>query len=322
MALSTGGIAQFVPGSVRIVDYDSTNNNVLIRGSSAFGTTVDGTSTMFTMANMISAIQADANFSELPASIQTNLNSTTPAVIDFCLIGFGSHKDEKLVTSEVQYFAPNAAIPDGTPPATANYYPYYINSTTGADSPGVVAYWPVQSFGVSQAICSAGDTWGTGIYPDLSILSTCQGQNGWNFAGLVPAVRAALTNQISALPSGGNGAFPSGVTTIQNSIIYVHCDSGVNRTGAVIASYLMQYGSNLTALGIASSPAAPYPLATAQVAANLAPPSNDTSPAGGNDLIVAIAYCNYVNCTTTPKTANYALASAAVAAACPYCPSN
>jgi hypothetical protein len=237
------------------------------------------------------------------------------------LIGYGSTKDQDLVTDEVHYFAPGATIPAGTPSKTG-YYPYYIDSTTKGTSKGVMVYWPVQSFGVANSMCTAGTTWGTGVYPDLSILSSASGQAGWDFAGLVPAVSAALSNQISALPSGGNGAFPASVTSITNSIIYVHCDSGVNRTGAVIVSYLMMYGSNLTALGITANPAKPYKLATAQTASNLAAPSDDTSPAGGNDLIVAIAYCNYLNCTTTPKTANYALSANAVAAQCMYCPSN
>lgn len=314
------GKAQFQPGSVRIIDFNSTTGNVLVRGSAAFGATVVGTSTLFAMSDLISAIQTDANYGGLPQSIQNNLSASTP-VVDFGLIGYGSNKDKQLVTDEVNYFAPKTPIPDGMPPSTG-YYPYYINSTAQGASSGVMVYWPVQSFGVQNSMCTAGTSWGSGIYPDLSILSACQGQPGWDFAALVPAVRAALDNQISALPSGANGAFPSSVTSITNSIIYVHCDSGVNRTGAVIVSYLMQYGSNLSALGIAANPAKPYALATAQTAANSAPPSDDTTPAGGNDLIVAIAYCNYLNCTQTPKTANYALATAAVAAQCPYCPTN
>ncbi|WP_028456476.1 hypothetical protein [Chitinilyticum litopenaei] len=86
-------------------------------------------------------------------------------------------------------------------------------------------------------------------------------------------------------------------------------------------SYLLQYGSNLTALGL-SSAAAPYPLAQAQFAANLAAPSNDTVPAGGNDIQVAIAYVNYLHSQASPKTAGGSLVAAAVPCLCPSCDNN
>ena len=122
------------------------------------------------------------------------------------------------------------------------------------------------------------------------------------FAGLIPAIRAALTNNISQLPA----TFPASISAIKNAIIYVHCDSGVNRTGAAVVGYLMTYGSNLSLFGLKSQPASPYTLSAAQTATNLAPPSDDTTPPGGSDIPVAEAYCNFLS------TNNYQAPLAAV----------
>lgn len=296
----TGG---FISGSVRIVDYSSANTNVLIRGSAAFG------ASNFQMADLLTAITQDPNFSSLPTSIQKNINNalqqqTSLNVIDFCLIGFSADsKDQNIVEAEAQWFG--GSIPQSagdTPP-----YPYYLTSPN--QDTGTMVFWPVQTF--SPNPCQQGGTWGNPPYPDISILPSVQEQDGWNFAGLVSTIYAALSNDTADMPST-NSPYSGGAIT--SSIIYVHCDSGVNRTGAAVVGYLMKYGSNILTM----SGVSPYPLAIAQMAANSASPSNDTNPPGGNDIQVAMAYCNYLNNLDpgAPLSAN------AVPCVCPSCPTN
>ena len=75
----------------------------------------------------------------------------------------------------------------------------------------------------------------------------------------------------------------------------MHCDSGVNRTGAAVIGYLTQYGSNIAALGISPPAAGSYnTLQAAQTAARVNPPANDTPP-GGVDQAVPEAYCNLLH---------------------------
>lgn len=296
------GHGDFISQAVRIVDYDATNNNLLVRGSSAFGAKVKGTgsetdgshSTPFVMADLISAIQNDTNYSSLPAAVQGAITASS-MVIDFCLIGFvDGHKDQRIVNTEANWFSASPpALNGGSGP-----YPTYIPSNNNNNS-GTMVYWPIQSIGFHAhhlLPVAAKDTWPSS--PASSILPG-DDNTGFNFAGLVPAIHHALSNQVNKLP----GSFPSGITSITNAIIYVHCDSGVNRTGAAVAGYLMQYGSNLSNPMPASvvpgvTPPASglpkYQLNQAQSAANANAPGNDSSPAGGADLWVTEAYCNYL----------------------------
>jgi len=55
--------------------------------------------------------------------------------------------------------------------------------------------------------------------------------SGFQFDGLVNYASTQLATQA-----------PSGLT---GTVIYVHCDSGVNRTGAFTTAYLLQYGSSV-----------------------------------------------------------------------------
>lgn len=266
------GTGNFVPGSVRIVDFDSSNGNLLVRGSSAFG------AGNFTMADFVAAIQA------APSYAQTRINlSSTPLIIDFCLIGFGppNHKDHRIVEAEAGWFSA------GSPPAlVGDSGPYPTLVPTTASSGNLMVYWPVFSIGPPVPTAANG-TWissNTHVV-DLSIKATTSTGPGYDFSGLVPMIRAALTN--------ASGAIPGYSGSIQNAVIYVHCDSGINRTGAAVIAYLMQYGSNVTALGITppASAATYNTLQQAQNAAAVDPPEGD-SPLGGADQAVAEAYCN------------------------------
>ncbi|MFT6053329.1 MAG: hypothetical protein ACJAS3_000031 [Roseivirga sp.] len=270
------GTGNFVPGSVRIIDFDKNHNNLLVRGSSAFG------AENFTMDTFVSTIQSAPNYASLQATC-----SPTPMIIDFCLIGFGptNHKDQRIVTAEEKWFNSKATLVNGS----RGPYPTCVAST---DNTHVMVYWPILSIG-GTVPTTEGGSWSTAAAVGPSLLPA---NNGFDFSGLVPAIRAALTNQTSSIPG-----FPSAVTSINNAVVYVHCDSGINRTGAAIISYLMQYGSNISVLGVNSSPAAPYhTLAAAQTAAKVNQPEGNT-PVGGVDQGVAEAYCNILN-TGSPTT--------------------
>lgn len=274
MSNNTGkvhGDGTFVPGSVCVVDYDSTNNNILVRGSSAFG------ASNFAMSDLITAITNDANFTSTGITLQP-----APMVVDFCLIGFAPDtvsKDQGIVYSEIGWFTgsvPPAPPPTGPVKGHSGPYPTYINNESKTH---IMTYWPVLSLAPGSPN-TAGGTWE--YSPALSIAAA---NDGFNFDGLVPAIKNALTNNVAHMPSG----FPAGA--IQNAIIYVHCDSGVNRTGAAIISYLMTYGSNIAPIQ-APLGTAPYTLVNAQAAALVSAPSNNTPP-GGVDINVAQAYCNW-----------------------------
>jgi hypothetical protein len=267
------GHGHFQPKSVRVVDYDTANNNVLVRGSSAFG------AKGFTMDQLIAAIKVDPNFK----SIKGIKLAAKPMVIDFCLIGFvPGHKDARIVKAELGWFNPSAIMPSGG----GGPYPNYFQSVDQGN-PGVMVYWPIRSLAGGSAPTAAGGTWSTTPKPSIGNSGT-----DFNFMGLIPAIRNALTNKVVNLPDTP-APFPSSVTSITNAIIYVHCDSGVNRTGAAVASYLMDHGTNVAQMGLPRQQAGPYTLAAAQAAANKAPPGDDSIPPGGADIPVAEAYCNY-----------------------------
>lgn len=269
------GHGNFIPGSVRVVDYNSYFNNILVRGSSAFGAkTTSGDP--FVLSDLTSAIEADENFSSTGITLSAN-----PMVIDICLIGFGSEKDQKIVESEIAWFADGIPTPNGN----QGPYPVYISASNSGIAPGTtMMYWPIQALG-SPMLETVGATWSPS--PANSIGPGTDNE-GFNYSALVPALWNALQNQTANLPGGT--AAPQSIT---NAIIYVHCDSGVNRTGAAVTGYLMTFGSNLAALDLPSTNGVPCTLAKAQAAAERAAPSND-SPPGGVDIPVTQAYCNYI----------------------------
>lgn len=277
------GTGNFVPGSVRIIDFDSTNSNLLVRGSSAFG------AGNFTMDAFISAIQSAPSYAQTGITLSS---STPPLIIDFCLIGFGppNHKDKRIVTAEAHWFSDSAPELDGT----SGPYPTLVAST---GSGNLMVYWPILA--IPSAPTASGGSWSNTQVVNISITAMSD-NSGFNFSHLVPTIRAALTNQTGAI-AGYTGA-------IQNAVIYVHCDSGINRTGAAIIAYLMQYGSAVTALGIPCTSAGSYhTLQAAQTAAAVDPPEGD-SPVGGVDQAVSEAYCNLLY----TGDATSALASACV----------
>lgn len=270
------GTGLFDHGAVRVVDYNSSYNNILVRGCSAFGA-LRSDGEPVSLSHLVKVIQHDVNF----ASTGITLGSS-PMVIDICLIGFGSgDKDEGIVQNEIGWFTDSAQFPNGN----SGPYPVYFSAT----KPGITAgttmiYWPIQALGGTPP-SGIGGTWS--ISPANTIGPGVDNE-GFNFSGLIWAIRNALQGQTASLPNA-----PASLGQIRDAIIYVHCDSGVNRTGAAVAGYLMTFGSNLAALRLPSSNGVPYSLADAQTAAYNAPPDND-KPIGGSDLPVTQAYCNYV----------------------------
>ncbi|EKD45449.1 MAG: hypothetical protein ACD_69C00286G0002, partial [uncultured bacterium] len=239
------GTGTFMPGQVRIVDYDVANNNILVRGSAAFGAIVSDTTRLFVISDLINAIKSDSNWPEVSqAGITLGAN---PFIMDFCLIGgFPSTVpaptlDAQIVYNEETWFSPNPPSLNGE---SLGSYPQIVYAEIESN-PGIMVFWPVQSVGwdanhlypylVNQA-------WTISPKPSIDFSS-------YNFQQMPLLINIALKNEVWP-------AFP----TTQNSIIYVHCDSGVNRTGAVIVSYLMLFGSNVSKFGLApTQPSKPYP---------------------------------------------------------------
>jgi len=191
------GDGQFITGAVRIVDFDLANNNVLVRGSAALGTPG------FEIDQLTNAITNDSNYSFVKD--KGIILQQDPLVIDFCLIGFSpGSKDNNIVDAELGWFTSNLPTLNGE----GGDYPNYIPSTISGHQ-GVMVYWPILAV-ASPPPCAVNDTW-AGSGPADSIGS---GPNQFNFSGLIPAIRNALTNQISLLPQG----FPSAISAIKNTV--------------------------------------------------------------------------------------------------------
>jgi hypothetical protein len=208
-------------------------------------------------------------------------------IIDFCLIGFGptNHKDKRIVTAEEAWFDAKAPLVNGS----EGPYPTCIAST---DNNHLMIYWPILSLG-GTVPTATGENWESAAAVAPSLLPA---NNGFDFSGLIPAIHAALSSNLSGIPG-----LPPSITSIEHAVVYVHCDSGINRTGAAIIAYFMQYGSTISALGIPPNPVAPYhTLQNAQSAAMVDQPEGNT-PIGGVDQGVAEAYCNILK-TGSPTT--------------------
>ncbi len=183
------GTGQFNPAAVRIVDFNSTNRNLLVRGTSAFGAQIVGTGVAFTVSDLVQAIQNDPNYASTGIQISAN-----PFVIDICLIGFGvGSNDQEYVASELTWFTTESPSMPGVPDGN---YPLYIQSTQPGNS-GVMVYWPVNAIGGCPP-CSVGGSW-----PAATASSILPGATNYNFAGLISTIAAALNNQTAQLPQGG-----------------------------------------------------------------------------------------------------------------------
>ena len=282
----TPGTGNFMPTSVRVVDYNSENNNILVRGSAAFGATNASTGAAFAIGDLISAIIADPNFSATGIRLPMNPSANPPFIIDICLVGFGSGDltDQSIVQNELAWFAASPPVIEGTtPPSPA--YPVIINSTV-TDHPGIMVYWPILSIGPPL---TSTQSWPTPA--ENASISQSIDSGYYNYEGLIPAIRYALFNDPNQ-----STPFSNAIKLLSNAIIYVHCDSGVNRTGAAITGYLMQYGTNVTAMQPAASLnlTVPYTLSVAQQMAYSAPPTGNVPP-GGADIAVTQAFCQLKN---------------------------
>lgn len=261
------GTGNFVFDSVRIVDYDATNNNVLVRGSAAFGGKYKNKP--FKFSDLVSAVQADANYGEIGFNVSDSF-----VVFDFCLIGYGpsNTKDKNIVAAEAEWFGGSGSQLNGLY-APGVSYPEII--TDGSDGNQMI-FWPVQALGPGCPTTTGGH------WTNTADVNNTMNTDGYRFKDLPDSLHYVLTNQASKVPNLGS-------PDIKNAIIYVHCDSGINRTGAAVISYFTKYGSKIQQYGV---PNEDNTLAEGQTAAQQNQPEGNM-PVGGVDQGIAEAYCNY-----------------------------
>ncbi|OIQ95078.1 hypothetical protein GALL_228830 [mine drainage metagenome] len=283
------GTGSFIPGSVRIVDYNAACNTLLVRGGAAFGA-----GNFTDPAQLLAAIEADPHF---PAVRQAGIDSgKISRLVDICLIGFGEGSaDQAYVAAELDWFTDSPPALDGNQGPYPTLVPlrraYQLN---GAPLSGAMLYWPVQSL-PPPSPDGAGGQW-TPPAPGSSISPQRNGPgSGFDFQGLIPALQQILNNYYPAL----NPLLTSGTAAlndVSNALVYVHCDSGVNRTGAAILAYLMTWGSNLAACGLPHHAGPVAPLAEGLRAVSAILPGNAPPAPGqyGADLPVVQAYGNYL----------------------------
>lgn len=244
------------PSYTGLVDYSASTGNLLFRGNLPL-LDPSGPPYYYAYDEMNTRMQA------LTSSILPDFDLTNYTLLDICLLdNQGDLEDLQLVIGNF----PGATLPTTQWPPYQYVTPWMPWVTLGSGTvtvsstgsyPGNVMWWPFEPGDAEQ-----------------------EGSAGFNFSGLV-AFANTVVNATPALEA-------------QSVVTYVHCDSGVNRTGAFTVSYLLQYGSsqysNITTLKDA------YTTADQMVWQDQAP-NSDYFP-------MITAFCNQVtpkaNCSYTP----------------------
>lgn len=245
-------ITPFDPTTVALVDSDSTSGNLLVCGNMPLYTASDG-QVYFAYDQLSKAIQALSN---LPQPFRP-FQLSNFGLVDVNLID--NQGDLVDLTAELSAFAQNVHSPpfNTWPPYTSRswtpttIYGTSVQANKDDQYPGGLVYWPVQACPVNNPPYD--------IYVDTV--------PGYEFAKLVDFVNSLLTAK-----------------TKPPSVIYFHCDSGVNRTGALKVAYFFKYGSYFFKASMTLQEA----FANAD---SIAPGKQAPS---ADDVQLVQAYCNYV----------------------------
>lgn len=218
-----------------IVDYDATTGNLLFRGNLPILPTCPHLYAYHEMNRRMQQLIAN-----LPPSDNApqNFDLKNYNLLDINLLdNQGDYVDWSLVFAA--FGANRAVFPQSD-------WPPYENSS-----------WSPQALLGNDTVLSASNVHAGNMVwwpfePDFN-----ESSGGFQFNELVTFANTQLTTQPA------QGANPM--------VIYVHCDSGVNRTGTFTVSYLLAYGSNIS--GPCSSLESAYQTADAMVPQNQAPAS-------------------------------------------------
>jgi len=264
----------FLNTTVNLVDYDPTTGSLLVRGNMPRYQATDG-NYYFAYDQILNALQALPN---LPVS---SSSLSDYYLFDVSLID--NQGDYDIFCDELAAFGliPYTQSPPASLPIPFSYWPPYPTSYTPAQIQGTqvqvaasdstcggMVWWPIEPFTLTPP-------------PSPNIDFYVDTAGGFQFAGLVEYLNELLTSS-AALSSPPATPY----------LIYFHCDSGVNRTGALNMGYFMTYGSyffNCTSMTAAE----------AYANANSIAPGANQSPSQpeipcANALILAQCYCNYM----------------------------
>lgn len=206
-----------------IVDYNTTTGNLLVRGNLPLYPDMNpppppAPPYYFAYTELSSAIssllqQAPAS-GVVPANVAQNFNLSNYQLLVISLLD--NQGDANDLEIEVGTFSgdfstlptqwPTYLSPAWIPTTILGNGSLQTGLTTTQSSGCQLVWWPFD--------------------PLLNELSS-----GFQFDNLITFANTQLTTQA---PSGSTG-----------TVVYVHCDSGVNRTGAFTTAYLLQYGSSL-----------------------------------------------------------------------------
>ena len=216
----------FNSGFTGIVDYNTTTGNLLVRGNLPLYPDMNpppppAPPYYFAYTELSSAIasllQQQPASSVVPASVAQNFELSNYQLLVISLL---NNKTTDSIDLQIEVGAFGGTFsnlpttwPTYDPPTSPAWVPTTIVGSgplqIGTPTPQSgcqLVWWPFDS-----------------QYNELS--------SGFQFDGLVTYANAQLATQA---PSGSAG-----------TVIYVHCDSGVNRTGTFTTAYLLQYGSSL-----------------------------------------------------------------------------
>lgn len=266
--MSHQSITPFDPTTIGVLDFDSNTKNLLIRGNMPLQGPDDPSPSYFAYGALSDAICPLVN------PLVSNFDLKDYYLVDVSLIDNQGDLIDlnaefacfSVVPSDVFTFPPRIDWPNAWPPyleiknwAPTTQFGTQVMASSTVSYPGSLIWWPVQSC-ESSANCES------------NVVSS-----GYDFVGLVAQIKT-LMNTAGSSPK----------------LIYIHCNSGVNRTGAANVSYFLTYGSSIYSSG------KPMTLKESYEKADSLGPRQTPGP--GDEQLVQ-AYCNYISSdppATTP----------------------
>ncbi len=200
----------YLPQYTNIVDYDAATGNLLFRGNCPIRSTSPYLYAYYdldqTVTSIVSALATQQPGLRLPADFTLARYN----LLDINLLDNQGDVDDWTAVCD-SFGVDTASLSQWPPYSVQPWLPSTLlgNGMVMTDSepqPGNMVWWPFE--------------------PEMNQLAS-----GCQFDGLVAYANAQLR---TAPPAGSNP-----------TVIYVHCDSGVNRTGTFVAAYLLNYGSSI-----------------------------------------------------------------------------